>query len=121
MFLLNGLALVPMVCRAGLADRAELHQGSDGTGPYTLTKAVSGDESSYTRHVGYAWGPNGAGNDARGQSAQVVFQVVADQASAVLVVLAGAVLAVSGKRAIRQAPGPGASRRGIAPSRCRRR
>jgi pimeloyl-ACP methyl ester carboxylesterase len=35
-------------------------------------------------------------------------------ASVVLVVLAGVVLAVTGKRAIRQAPGPGASRRGIA-------
>jgi pimeloyl-ACP methyl ester carboxylesterase len=35
-------------------------------------------------------------------------------ASAVLLVLAGVMLAVTGKRAIRQAPGSGASRRGIA-------
>src|SRR3954447_19197639 len=43
-FVLNGLASLPMVCDAGLKDRASLSKSTAGTGPYELTEAVPGDQ-----------------------------------------------------------------------------
>ena len=37
-FMLQGLALVQIVCSKGLADRSLLDHGTDGTGPYRLTR-----------------------------------------------------------------------------------
>ncbi|MEV6981471.1 ABC transporter substrate-binding protein [Sphaerisporangium sp. NPDC051017] len=94
-FFLNGLSLVPMVCKGGLADRSKLKQGADGTGPYKLTKAVTGDEYTYTRRTEYAWGPNGARVDAADQPSKVSFKVVADQATQANLLMAGSINAAS--------------------------
>jgi peptide/nickel transport system substrate-binding protein len=94
-FFLNGLALVPMVCKAGLEDRQKLAQRSDGTGPYTLTQAVSGDHYTFTKHTGYRWGPNSATNSAPGTPNKIVFQIVPSQATEANLLLAGSINAAS--------------------------
>ncbi len=94
-FFLNGLALVPMVCKAGLEDRQKLAQRSDGTGPYTLTQAVSGDHYTFSKHAGYRWGPNGATNSAPGTPDKIVFQIVPSQSTEANLLLAGSINAAS--------------------------
>ncbi|WP_033291743.1 ABC transporter substrate-binding protein [Amycolatopsis jejuensis] len=57
---LQGLATYPgIVCPAGLANPGKLSHEAHGTGPYTLTKAVPGNEYELTARPGYSWGPGG--------------------------------------------------------------
>lgn len=58
--LLQGIAQIPIVCRAGLADRTKLVGGADGTGPYTLASSTPGSSYALTRRTGYTWGAGGA-------------------------------------------------------------
>ena len=67
-FVLNGLANLPIVCAAGMADRASLASATSGTGPYVLSEAASGDHYTYTIRDGYTWGPNGADHRRRGHA-----------------------------------------------------
>ena len=56
-FMIQGLALVQLVCSKGLADRSILDHGTDGTGPYKLTGAVPGDHYTLLRPEGLHVGP----------------------------------------------------------------
>lgn len=94
-FFLNGLAQVPLVCKAGMADRTKLAQSSDGTGPYTLTQALSGDQYTFTKHAGYAWGPNGATNSAPGAPDNVVFKIVPSQSTQANLLMSGSINAAA--------------------------
>ena len=58
-FLLAQLSSLGIVCPGGLADRATLVRGADGTGPYTMSAAVPGSEYRLTRRDRYTWGPDG--------------------------------------------------------------
>ncbi|NRQ38279.1 ABC transporter substrate-binding protein [Nonomuraea sp. NN258] len=83
--------LLPIPCEKGLADPKALARTSDGTGPYRLTEAVPGDHYTYVKRDGYAWGPAGAsGAELPGK---VVFKVVANESTAVNLMLSGAVQA----------------------------
>ena len=90
-FVLNGLAGVPMVCAAGLADRSQLTDGTLGTGPFELTEAVPDDHYTFQRRDGYTWGPDGAGTDTEGLPDQVVVQVVTNETTAANQLLSGEV------------------------------
>src|SRR5690606_33075495 len=59
-FLLQGLALLPIVCAAGMADRDSLAHSGNGTGMFTLEEAVPGERYTFQRRDDYAWGPDGA-------------------------------------------------------------
>ncbi len=56
-FMIQGLALVQLVCSKGLANRKLLDHGTDGTGPYTLTGAVPGDHYTFAVRNGLQVGP----------------------------------------------------------------
>ena len=88
-FVLNGLASLPIVCPAGMADRSILKTGTSGTGPYELTEAAPGDHYTYTLREGYTWGPDGATTDEKGLPATVVVKVVENESTAANLLLAG--------------------------------
>jgi peptide/nickel transport system substrate-binding protein len=88
-FVLNGLADLPIVCAAGMADRASLASATAGTGPYVLSEAAPGDHYTYTVREGYTWGPNGATTEAAGMPDTVVLRIVENPATAANLVLTG--------------------------------
>lgn len=97
-FMIQGLALVQLVCSKGLANRSLLDHGTDGTGPYQLTGAVPGDHYSFAVRKGYAWGPGGATTAANGLPAKVTVKVVTNETTAANLLLTGGLneAAVSG-------------------------
>lgn len=94
-FVLNGLANLPMVCAKGMKNRKLLARGADGTGPYQLSEAVSGDHYTYTKRTGYTWGPNGATTATPGLPAKIVAKIVSNETTAVNLLLAGGLSAVT--------------------------
>ena len=88
-FMIQGLALVQLVCSKGLADRTILDHGTDGTGPYKLTGAVPGDHYTFSVRKGYTWGPNGASTAVSGLPAKVTVKVVTNESTAANLLLTG--------------------------------
>jgi peptide/nickel transport system substrate-binding protein len=88
-FVLNGLADLPIVCAAGMADRSTLAGGTSGTGPYVLTEAAPGDHYTYTIRDGYAWGPAGATTDVEGMPGTIVVRIVENTSTAANLLLTG--------------------------------
>jgi peptide/nickel transport system substrate-binding protein len=88
-FVLEGLAGVPIVCAAGLADRTTLTSETDGTGPYQLSEAVPSDHYTYTKRDGYTWGPDGAGTDTKGLPDQIVVKIISNETTAANLLLSG--------------------------------
>jgi peptide/nickel transport system substrate-binding protein len=88
-FMIQGLALVQMICSKGLANRASLDHGTDGTGPYQLTGAVPGDHYTFAVRKGYTWGPGGATTAAAGLPAKVTLKVVTNESTAANLLLTG--------------------------------
>jgi peptide/nickel transport system substrate-binding protein len=81
-FMIQGLALVQLICSKGLADRTILDHGTDGTGPYKLTGAVPGDHYTFSVRKGYTWGPGGATTAVSGLPAKVTVKVVTNETTA---------------------------------------
>src|SRR5262249_7639976 len=81
-FLIQGLALVQMVCAKGLANRSILVHGTDGTGAYAMTAGIPGDHYSFVVRKGYKWGPNGATTATAGLPAKVTIKVVTNESTA---------------------------------------
>jgi peptide/nickel transport system substrate-binding protein len=94
-FVLNGLGSLPMVCAAGMQDRASLKDKTNGTGPYELTEAVPGDHYTYQIRDGYAWGPNGATTAEKGMPDTIVMKIVQNEGTAANLLLAGDINAVT--------------------------
>ncbi len=88
-FVLNGLASLPMVCDAGMADRKALDDSTEGTGPYELTEAVPGDHYTYQIRDDYTWGPNGATTSEQGQPDTIVMKIVENESTAANLVVSG--------------------------------
>lgn len=88
-FLLLGLANLPMVCDAGLADRSTLAAASNGTGPYVLTEAVPNDHYTFELREEYAWGPDDATVDEPGIPTVVNIRIVTDGTTATNLLLSG--------------------------------
>ncbi|WP_159500129.1 ABC transporter substrate-binding protein [Microbacterium sp. 18062] len=94
-FVLEGLAGVPMVCEAGLADRSLLASETQGTGAYVLTEAVANDRYTYEVRDGYTWGPDGASTDEEGLPAVVELRIVPNETTLANLLLSGEVNAGS--------------------------
>lgn len=94
-FVLNGLASLPMVCAKGMADRKSLAKKTDGTGPYRLTQAVSGDHYTYTKRSGYTWGPDGASTATPGMPTTIVAKVIQNETTAANLLLSGGLTAAT--------------------------
>jgi peptide/nickel transport system substrate-binding protein len=88
-FMIQGLALVQMVCAKGLANRSILTHGTDGTGPYALTSAIAGDHYSFAARKGYKWGPNGATTAVNGLPAKVTLKVITNESTSANLLLTG--------------------------------
>lgn len=88
-FMIQGLALVQLVCSKGLANRSLLDHGTDGTGPYALTGSVPGDHYTFAVRKGYTWGPDGATTAVSGLPAKVTVKVVANETTAANLLLTG--------------------------------
>ncbi|MET8144545.1 ABC transporter substrate-binding protein [Sphaerisporangium sp. NPDC005288] len=93
-FALNSFSNLPMVCDAGMKNRATLKAGTNGTGPYVLTEAVPSDHYSYELRKGYTWGPGGATTAEQGMPAKVVVKIVANETTAANELLGGTINAV---------------------------
>ncbi|WP_369221833.1 ABC transporter substrate-binding protein [Streptomyces sp. R39] len=78
-FILQGIANLPIICAHGLADRKQLTQGADGTGPYVLTSSVAGSKYTLSLRSGYSWGPGGATTATQGLPHSVVVSVVTNE------------------------------------------
>jgi peptide/nickel transport system substrate-binding protein len=90
-FLLNTIGLLPIVCAKGMRDRAMLKTGSNGTGPYVLTRVDPGNSYTFTVRKGYSWGPNGAGTGVPGTPSTVVVRIVENESTVANLLLAGQV------------------------------
>jgi peptide/nickel transport system substrate-binding protein len=88
-FVLNGLASLPMVCDAGIADRTSLAAETNGTGPYELTEAAPGDHYTYQVRDGYTWGPDGATTAEEGMPDTVVVKIVENEGTAANLLVSG--------------------------------
>jgi peptide/nickel transport system substrate-binding protein len=88
-FVLQGLASLPMVCDAGLKDRASLATKTLGTGPYVLDEAAANDHYTYSVNKDYTWGPNGATTKEKGLPAKVVAKIVTNETTAANLLLSG--------------------------------
>jgi peptide/nickel transport system substrate-binding protein len=88
-FMLQGLALVQLICSKGLADRSLLAHVTSGTGPYSLTDSVPGDHYTFQVRKGYTWGPNGATTSVDGLPAKVTVKVITNETTAANLLLSG--------------------------------
>ena len=88
-FMIQGLALVQMVCAKGLANRSILVHGTDGTGAYAMTTGVAGDHYSFVARKGYKWGPNGATTATKGLPAKINIKVVTNESTEANLLLTG--------------------------------
>jgi peptide/nickel transport system substrate-binding protein len=88
-FMVQGLALVQLICSKGLADRSLLTRGTDGTGPYSLTSVVAGDHYTFQVRKVYTWGPNGATTAVDGMPAKVTLKVITNESTAANLLLSG--------------------------------
>jgi peptide/nickel transport system substrate-binding protein len=88
-FMVQGLALVQMICSKGLANRSLLAHGTSGTGAYQLTNVVAGDHYTFQVRKGYTWGPNGATTAVNGMPAKVTLKVITNESTAANLLLSG--------------------------------
>ena len=92
-FLLRNAGSVPIVCGKGMADRASLAAGGNGTGMFTMTEAVANDHYTLTRRKDYAWGP--ATGDQKGLPDKVKIRVIPNESTAANLLLSGELNAAS--------------------------
>lgn len=78
-FLIEGLALFPIACGAGLADRDLMTTATLGTGPFELSDSTPGQEYVFTVRDGYTWGPDGATTDVAGFPDSITFKIIANE------------------------------------------
>ncbi|AWB91510.1 ABC transporter substrate-binding protein [Aeromicrobium chenweiae] len=88
-FVLQGLANIPIVCPAGMKDRAALAKTSSGTGPYELTEAAPGNQYTYKIRDGYTWGPDGATTATKGMPDTIIMKIVENESTAANLLLSG--------------------------------
>jgi peptide/nickel transport system substrate-binding protein len=89
--LLHTVGRLPVVCPKGLKNPGMLKDGSDGTGPFVLSKYVPGQSYTFTRRKDYAWGPDGAATSAPGMPATVVLHRIENETTAANLLLSGEV------------------------------
>ena len=89
-FFVQSLQLLSLVCDKGLANRKLLASGSDGSGPYVISRDVPGAYVTYTLRKGYDWGPPGdITTDVSGIPAKVTVQTVTSYTTTANLLLSG--------------------------------
>lgn len=90
-FLLRNVGSVPIVCAKGLADRASLAKGQQGTGLFTMTEIVPNDHYTLTRRKDYTWGPGPWQAAQPGLPDKVVVRVIPNMTTTSNLLLSGEV------------------------------
>lgn len=80
LFVLPAMEFVPIPC--GSADPTKLTTTASGSGPFTLTEAVTGDHYTLTRREGYTWGPDGATTATEGLPKTLTMKIVSSESTA---------------------------------------
>jgi len=88
-FLLTNVGTLPIVCAKGMADRALLAKGEQGTGMFTVSEIVPNDHYTLVRRKDFAWGPGDWQKDQQGLPDKVVVRVIANETTAVNLLLSG--------------------------------
>jgi peptide/nickel transport system substrate-binding protein len=89
-FLLQNMALLPLVCKAGLKDRAALAAKSVGTGPYEVESVAPGDSITYKLRSDYTPGLSGdSGKKAAAPPSKIVVKTVTNQTTTANLLLSG--------------------------------
>ncbi|SES26012.1 peptide/nickel transport system substrate-binding protein [Lentzea xinjiangensis] len=94
-FLLTNAGTLPIVCAKGMADRSLLAKGEQGTGMFTITEIVPNDHYTLTRRKDFAWGPGDWQRDQPGLPDRVVIRVIANETTAVNLLLSGQLTAAT--------------------------
>ncbi len=90
-FLLHTLGQLPIVCPNGLKNPNLLKSGSDGTGPFVLSKVTPGQSYEFMVRKDYTWGPGGAKTDVPGTPGKVVIRIIGNPTTTTNLLLAGEV------------------------------
>ncbi|HUQ61456.1 ABC transporter substrate-binding protein [Lentzea sp.] len=88
-FLLTNIGTLSIVCAKGMADRALLAKGEQGTGMFKITEIVPNDRYSMERRKDFTWGPGDWKADQPGLPDKVVFRVIPNETTAVNLLLQG--------------------------------
>ncbi|SDJ04651.1 peptide/nickel transport system substrate-binding protein [Lentzea albidocapillata subsp. violacea] len=94
-FLLNNVGTLPIVCAKGLSDRSLLTKGEQGTGMFTISEIVPNDHYTLVRRKDFAWGPGDWEKDQQGLPDKVVVRVIANETTAVNLLLSGQLTAAT--------------------------
>lgn len=90
-FLVQDVGGLPIVCPKGMANRGLLKQGADGTGPFTVTQVLPGNQDTLTARKGYNWGPGNWKANPAGFPAKVILKIVPNMTTAANLLLAKSV------------------------------
>ncbi|MFJ8961639.1 ABC transporter substrate-binding protein [Lentzea sp. NPDC102401] len=88
-FLLTNVGTLPIVCAKGMSDRSLLAKGEQGTGMFTVSEIVPNDHYTLVRRKDFAWGPGDWQKDQQGLPDKVVVRVIANETTAVNLLLSG--------------------------------
>ena len=94
-FLLTNVGTLQIVCGKGLADRSLLTKGEQGTGMFKVTEIVPNDHYTLERRKDFAWGPGDWQTDQQGLPDKVVIRVIANETTAVNLLLSGQLTAAT--------------------------
>ncbi|MGW4826823.1 ABC transporter substrate-binding protein [Amycolatopsis japonica] len=88
-FLLRNIGNIPIVCAKGLADRATLARGENGTGMFTVSEIVPNDHYTLTRRKDYHWGPGAFDPRQKGLPDKVIIRVIPNMTTVTNLLLSG--------------------------------
>jgi peptide/nickel transport system substrate-binding protein len=88
-FLLRNIGSVSIVCAKGMANRATLAKGENGTGMFTISEIVPNDHYTLTRRKDYTWGPGQFDAKQKGLPDKVVVRVVPNMTTTANLLLSG--------------------------------
>ncbi|GHH33425.1 ABC transporter substrate-binding protein [Lentzea cavernae] len=94
-FLLTNVGTLPIACAKGLADRSLLAKGEQGTGMFKITEIAANDHYTLERRKDFAWGPGDWKTDQQGLPDKVVIRVIANETTAVNLLLSGQLTAAT--------------------------
>jgi len=86
-FMLQRTGTMVIVCKKGTWNRKTLAHATNGTGPYVLAQAVSGDHYTFNRRDEYTWGPDGATTEDLPE--HVTIKIVANESTAANLLING--------------------------------
>lgn len=88
-FLMQNMALVPMVCESGLKNRASLATASNGTGPYKISAVSPGASITYSLRSDYTPGLGGGNGTKATLPSTVVVKIVSNATTTANLLLGG--------------------------------